>query len=313
MAGNTFGRQFRITTAGESHGPGNTVIIDGCPPGLPLSEADLQPDLDRRRPGQSKITTQRNEADNAKILAGVFQGKTTGTAIAVFIENADHRSRDYSDICDKYRPGHADYTYQEKYGIRDYRGGGRASARETVARVAAGAVARKLLGTMGIGVLGWVRQVGGLIAEIDDVLAVNRAMVEANQVRCPDPGTAEKMIELIHQMRKQRDSVGGVAEVVATGIPTGLGDPVFDKLKATLAHGLMSIPAVVGFEYGTGFRAAAMKGSQHNDLFVCQEGRTTTASNRHGGMLGGISSGLPLIVSRSRKTHQFHRPTPTNG
>ena len=301
MAGNTFGRLFRVTTAGESHGPGNLVIIDGCPPGLPLSESDLQPDLDRRRPGQSKITTQRKEADQAKILAGVFEGKTTGTALAVFIENADQRSRDYSDIQDKFRPGHADFTYQEKYGFRDYRGGGRASARETVARVAAGAVARKLLSNLGIEVLGWVKQVGDLVASVPDVLAVNRAMVEANQVRCPDPDRAAEMIDLIDRVRKQRDSVGGVAEIVATGVPAGFGDPVFDKLKATLAHAVMSIPAVVGFEFGAGFQAVTLKGSQHNDRFVIRQGRTTTGSNRHGGMLGGISSGLPITLRAAVK------------
>lgn len=296
MAGNSFGQLFRITTAGESHGPGNLVIIDGCPPGLALCEEDLQPDLDRRRPGQSSVTSQRNEADRARIFAGVFEGRTTGTALAILIENRDQRERDYADIKEKYRPGHADFTYDAKYGLRDYRGGGRASARETVVRVAAGAVARKLLRGCGIRVVGYVKRVGGVEARVPDPARVERAQVEANIVRCPDQAAAAEMIALIEAVRKDRDSLGGVAEIVATGLPAGLGEPVFDKLKADLAHGLMSIPAVTGFEYGSGFAAAGMRGSEHNDAFSVEAGRIATLSNHHGGMLGGITSGSALIV-----------------
>ena len=312
MAGNSFGQAFRVTTAGESHGPGNVVIIDGCPPGMPLTEADLQPDLDRRKPGQSRLTTQRNEEDRARILSGVFEGKTTGTAIAVIVENADQRTRDYADIKDKYRPGHADFTYDAKYGFRDYRGGGRASARETVVRVAAGAVARKLLKTMGIEVLGYVVQVGGIRAAISDPGQVTLAQVEANIVRCPDSAAAEKMIALVDEMRKAKDSVGGVAEIVATGLPAGLGEPVFDKLKASLAHAIMSIPAVTGFEYGSGFAAAAMRGSEHNDLFRPEGKCIVTRTNRHGGMLGGISSGNVLVLRAALKpTSSIAKSQPT--
>lgn len=296
MAGNSYGQLFRVTTAGESHGPGYVVIIDGVPPGIPLSEADLQPDLDRRRPGQSKITTQRKESDRPEILSGVFEGRTTGTPIAVLIRNEDQRSSDYSDIKDKYRPGHADYTFDAKFGFRDYRGGGRSSARETPARVAAGAVAKKLLATHGVRVVGYVKQVGHVVADIPDPAAVTLEQVEASIVRCPDAAVANKMIELIELVRSQQDSVGGVAEIVAVGVPPGWGEPVFDKLKADLAKVMLSLPAVMGFEYGAGFGVANSRGSQNNDLFTAVDGRITTTSNRHGGMLGGISSGLPLVV-----------------
>lgn len=301
MTGNSFGTAFRVTTAGESHGPANVVIIDGCPPGLSLSEADLQPDLDRRKPGQSKITTQRKEADRAVILSGVFEGKTTGTALAILIENADQRSRDYADIAETYRPGHADFTYDQKYGFRDYRGGGRSSARETVARVAAGAVARRFLKELGIEVVGYVTQVGEIKATIQPETRISQEWVERNIVRCPDPVAAEAMISLIDQVRKSQDSIGGIAEIVAYGVPAGVGEPVFDKLKAALAHGIMSIPAVTGFEYGNGFAVASMRGSQNNDLFQKGTQGITTQTNRHGGMLGGITSGLPIVLRAAVK------------
>ncbi len=297
MAGNTFGQAFRITTAGESHGPGNVVILDGVPPGLELSVDDLLPDLERRRPGQSKITTQRKEADQPRILSGVFEGRTTGTSIAILIENQDQRSRDYSAIMHKYRPGHADFTFDAKYGLRDYRGGGRSSARETNVRVAAGAVAKKLLAKAhGIEIVGWVSQVGEIQAEIDDPAAVRLEQVEANIVRCPDPAAAEKMIALIEQVRRERDSIGGAAQICATNVPAGWGEPVFDKLKADLGKAMFSLPAVTGVEYGAGFGVVTARGSANNDPFIVADGRITTRSNHHGGMLGGISSGLPIVL-----------------
>lgn len=296
MPGNTWGHSFRITTAGESHGPGNVVIIDGVPPGIELSVEDLLPDLERRRPGQSKIVTQRKEPDLPRILSGVFDGRTTGTSIAILIENQDQRSRDYSNIQNKYRPGHADYTFDAKYGFRDYRGGGRSSARETTVRVAAGAVAKKLLATVGVDVVGYVVQVGDIRASINDPGVITLDQVEANIVRCPDEQAATAMIELIERVRSERDSIGGVAEVVATGVPPGWGEPVFDKLKADLGKAMFSLPAVVGVEYGAGFSVATARGSENNDHFVYRGGRVTTDSNRHGGMLGGISSGTPIVM-----------------
>jgi len=255
MAGNSFGQAFRITTAGESHGPANVVIIDGCPPGIPLSVEDLAVDLGRRRPGQSHIVTQRQEADEPEILAGVFEGRTTGTSIAILVRNTDQRSRDYGDIKDKYRPGHADYTYDAKYGFRDYRGGGRSSARETVSRVAAGVVAKKII-ALGFGgkVIGYVKQVGEIVADVPQPELVTLEQVETlpdgspNLVRCPDPARAAEMVELIERMRKDQDSIGGAAEIVATNVPAGLGEPVFDKLKADLGKALLSLPAVLAFE-----------------------------------------------------------------
>ena len=235
MPGNSFGELFRVTTAGVSHGPGYQVIIDGCPPGLPLSEDDLLPDLRRRRPGQSKLVTQRKEDDAPEILSGVFEGRTDGTSIGILFRNTDQRSQDYGDIKDKYRPGHADYTFDAKFGVRDYRGGGRSSARETICRVAAGAIAKKLLAQHGIRVLGYVKQVGPIVADIPDPTAVTLDQVEATPVRCPDPAAAEKMIVLIDEVRKDQDSIGGVSELIAVGVPPGLGEPVFDKLKADLA------------------------------------------------------------------------------
>jgi chorismate synthase len=315
MPGNTFGELFRVTTAGVSHGPGYLVIVDGCPPGLPLSEEDLLPDLRRRRPGQSKLTTQRKEEDVPEIWSGVFEGVTDGTSIGILFRNADQRSGDYSDIKDKYRPGHADFTFDAKYGLRDYRGGGRSSARETVCRVAAGAIAKKLLAQQGIRVLGYVKQVGDVLADIPDPTVVTLEQVEATPVRCPDAQAAEAMIALIDEVRKDQDSIGGVCELVAVGVPPGLGEPVFDKLKADLAKALLSLPAVLGFEYGAGFAVARARGSQNNDPFVPKPGQTPavgTSANRHGGMLGGISSGEPIVCRVAIKpTSSLPRPQQT--
>jgi chorismate synthase len=295
MAGNTFGKLFRVTTAGVSHGPGYLTIIDGCPPGLPLSVDDLLPDLRRRRPGQSKIVTQRQEEDVPEIWSGVFEGVTDGTPLGILFRNTDQRSGDYSDIKDKYRPGHADFTFDARFGRRDYRGGGRSSARETMCRVAAGAVAKKLLATQGVRILGYVKQVGPIVAEVVDPTQVTLEQVEANPVRCPDPVRATEMIALIEQVRSERDSIGGVSELVAVGVPAGWGEPIFDKLKADLAKALLSLPAVMGFEYGAGFGVATARGSQNNDAFIATEGKIETETNRHGGMLGGISSGAPIV------------------
>jgi chorismate synthase len=295
MAGNSFGEFFRLTTAGVSHGPGYLAIIDGCPPGLPLSVDDLMPDLRRRRPGQSKIVSQRQEEDVPEIWSGVFEGKTDGTSIGILFRNTDPRSQDYTEIKDKYRPGHADYTFDAKYGFRDYRGGGRSSARETLCRVAAAAIAKKLLAREGVGVLGYVKQIGDVRADIADPSAVTLDRVESNPVRCPDPAIAERMIALIEQVRKEQDSIGGICELVATGVPPGLGEPVFDKLKADLAKALLSLPAVTAFEYGAGFSVANVRGSANNDAFIPKGDRIGTETNRHGGMLGGISSGEPIV------------------
>jgi len=315
MAGNTFGELFRVTTAGVSHGPGYLVIIDGCPPGLQLSIADLLPDLRRRRPGQSKIVTQRKEEDLPEIWSGVFEGVTDGTSLGILFRNADQRSQDYGDIKDKYRPGHADFTFDAKYGLRDYRGGGRSSARETICRVAAGAIARKVLAQHGVRVQGYVKQVGSVRADIPDPVAVTPQQVEANPVRCPDPAAAERMIALIEEMRKDQDSIGGVCELVATGVPPGLGEPVFDKLKADLGKALLSLPAVTAFEYGAGFAVATARGSENNDLFVPRPERPSrigTSTNRHGGMLGGISSGEPILCRVAIKpTSSLARPQAT--
>jgi chorismate synthase len=315
VAGNTFGTLFRVTTAGVSHGPGYVVIIDGCPPGLPLAVDDLLPDLGRRRPGQSTIVTQRQEEDRPEILSGVFEGRTDGTPIAILFRNQDQRSRDYSDIKDKYRPGHADFTFDAKFGLRDYRGGGRSSARETMCRVAAGAIAKKILGQRGVRILGYVKQVGEIHAPVPDPARITLEQVEANVVRCPDADAAERMIALIEQVRKEQDSIGGVCELVATGVPAGLGEPVFDKLKADLAKALLSLPAVMAFEYGAGFAVASSRGSVNNDPFIRKEDRQPpvgTPSNRHGGMLGGISSGEPIVVRVAIKpTSSLPRPQAT--
>ncbi len=319
MAGSSTGRAFVVTTAGESHGPANVVIIDGCPPGLPLAEEDLWADLARRRPGQSHIVSQRDEPDAPQILSGVFEGRTTGTPIAILVRNEDPRSKDYSALRDKYRPGHADYSYDAKYGFRDHRGGGRASARETVARVAAGAVAKKILAQAFSGrVLGYVVQIGDVVARIDDPAAVTLEQVEElaggapNLVRCPDHAAVPEMLSLIDEVRKDKDSIGGVAEVVACGVPAGLGEPVFDKLKADLGKALFSLPAVLGVEYGSGFASARMRGSENNDPFVSAGGAIATASNRHGGMLGGISTGMPIVLRAAVKpTSSLPREQPT--
>jgi chorismate synthase len=301
MPGSSFGQSFRITTAGESHGPANVVIIDGCPAGMPLSVDEIRAELARRRPGQSALVSQRSEADEPEIISGVFEGKTTGTSLAILVRNADAKSQDYAEIADKYRPGHADFGYDAKYGFRDPRGGGRASARETVVRVAAGAVAKKLIASaFGGRVLGYVVRVGDVVADVPDPTAVTLEDVERTPVRCPDAAAAARMTELIESVRKDQDSVGGVAEIVALNVPAGLGEPVFDKLKADLAKALFSIPAVVGVEYGTGFAAAAMRGSVHNDPFVPGP-PIHTETNHHGGMLGGISTGMPLLLRAALK------------
>ncbi len=317
MAGNTFGQSFRITTAGESHGPGNVVIIDGVPPGISLTVEDLQVDLDRRKPGQSKIVTQRKEADEPEILSGVFEGRTTGTSLAILIRNQDQRSKDYGNIKNLYRPGHADYSFDAKYGFRDYRGGGRSSARETTARVAAGVVAKKIIAeAFGGLVVGYVTQVGEIKAEIENPGEVTLEQVEklpngeANIVRCPDFEAADRMIQLIDECRKAGDSIGGAAEIVATNVPPGLGEPVFDKIKADFAKALFSLPAVLGVEYGIGFGCVTMKGSEHNDLFTSEkqngankdgDRKIVTKSNRHGGMLGGITTGMPIVLRAAVK------------
>ncbi len=315
MPGNTFGERFRVTTAGVSHGPGYVVVIDGCPPGLPLSVEDLLPDLQRRKPGQSKIVTQRKEEDVPEIWSGVFEGVTDGTPISVLIRNTDQRSGDYSEIKDKYRPGHADFTFDARFGLRDYRGGGRSSARETVCRVVAGAIAKKLLAQQGVRILGYVKQIGPLVAEIEDPKSVTFEQVEATPVRCPDLAMAAQMIALIDEVRRDQDSIGGICELVAVGVPAGLGEPVFDKLKADLAKALLSLPAVTGFEYGAGFGVATLRGSQNNDYFVRKEDRPTkigTATNRHGGMLGGITSGEPIVCRVALKpTSSLPRSQPT--
>jgi chorismate synthase len=290
--GSVYGNLFRISTFGESHGGGVGVVLEGCPPRLPITVAEIQTDLDRRRPGQSVLTTPRQEADRAEILSGVFEGRTLGTPIAIMVRNKDARPSAYEEMRDLYRPSHADFTTEAKYGIRNWQGGGRASARETIGRVAAGAIARKLLKEVaGIEVLAWVRRVQNIDSKVDPE-SVSLAAIDANDVRCPDPEAAQQMFELIDSVRRQGDSVGGVVECVARSVPPGLGDPVFDKLEAELAKAMMSLPAAKGFEIGSGFEGTAMVGSEHNDPFVMDsEGRTRTSSNRSGGIQGGISNG----------------------
>lgn len=287
---NTFGTLFRITTFGESHGKSIGVIIDGCPAGLPLDEGTIQQEMDRRKPGQSKITTQRKESDTFFIQSGVFEGKTTGTPLMILIPNEDQRSKDYSHIADKFRPSHADYTYHVKYGVRDYRGGGRSSARETAARVAAGAVAKQLLQHKGIEIKAYVSQVGSLSLDKPyQTLDLNRT--EENIVRCPDPEMAEQMIELIDQTRKNRDTIGGIVSCVISGVPAGLGEPVFNKLHATLGSAMLGINAVKGFEYGSGFEGVKLHGSAHNDEIYKEGEKVRTRTNHSGGIQGGISNG----------------------
>jgi chorismate synthase len=290
--GNTFGQLFRVTTFGESHGGGIGVIIDGCPPRIEISEAEIQRELDRRRPGQSKLTTRRKEADRCEILSGVFEGKTLGTPIAVLVRNKDVRPEDYSEIARKFRPSHADYTYEAKYGIRNWQGGGRASARETIGRVAAGAIAKKILAALytDFEIVAYVTQIHELAAQIDRS-TVKIKDVEKTIVRCPDNSIARKMISLIETVRDEGDSVGGVIECVARGVPPGLGEPVFDKLEADLAKAMLSIPAAKAFEIGSGFGATQMRGSQHNDAFETRAGKIRTTTNNSGGVQGGISNG----------------------
>jgi chorismate synthase len=291
--GNNFGRQFRITTFGESHGKAIGVTIDGCPAGLELDELFIQEELDRRKPGQSKITTQRKEGDKAEILSGVFAGKTTGTPIAMVIYNQDQKSKDYNHIADKFRPSHADYTYHEKYGNRDYRGGGRSSARETAARVAAGAIAKLMLREIGVDIQAYVSQAGSVRLE-KHYSGLDLSKTESNIVRCPDEKTANVMIGLIDETRKNQDTIGGVVSCIITGTPVGLGEPVFDKLHAELGKAMLSINAVKGFEYGSGFAGVEMIGSEHNDIFEKIDGKIVTHTNYSGGIQGGISNGQDI-------------------
>ena len=302
MAGNAFGELFRISTFGESHGKAIGVIIDGCPRNLPIDEAFIQGELDKRRPGQSRITTQRKESDTVQILSGVFEGKSTGTPLAMLIPNEDQRSKDYSHIQDTFRPSHADYTYQEKYGIRDYRGGGRSSARETAARVAAGAVAKAFLKTQGIELFAHVSAVGDIQAPNLPNLPIEslHKLREENIVRCADPATAKEMEACIASVKKAGDTIGGQIFTVIQGVPVGLGEPVFDKLHADLGKAMLSINAVHGFEYGSGFSGSRMRGSEHNDIFIKSldgSGTLKTQTNFSGGIQGGISNGMDIEFS----------------
>ncbi len=296
MAGDSLGKLFKITNWGESHGPAVGAVVEGCPAGLPLSEADIQPALDRRRPGQSKIVTQRQEADQVKILSGVVDGVTTGTAISLMIQNQDQKSKDYSNLKDLFRPSHGDFTYHSKYGVRDVAGGGRTSARVTASSVAAGAIASKILQReFGMEIIAWVETVGELKAAIDPT-EVSRDAVEANIVRCPDQDMAQEMIDHIAAIRKQGDSIGGIIGCCIQPVPTGLGEPVFDKLEADLAKAMMSINASKGFEIGSGFAGTQMRGSEHNDPFIMTEDGVKTSSNYSGGVQAGISNGMPINI-----------------
>jgi len=297
----TYGKLFRVTTWGESHGDAVGVVIDGCPPRIPLSLADIQPALTRRRPGQSSISTQRKEADEVQILSGVFDGMTLGTPISLVVWNRDQRSKDYGHMETTYRPSHADYTYQAKYGIRNWKGGGRSSARETIGRVAAGAVAEKILSSFyGVEIVAWVNQVQDLVAEVNGA-DVTREAVEANIVRCPEQSTADLMIEKIKEARKAGDSLGGVVEAVVRGLPAGWGEPVFDKIDADLAKAMLSLPACKGFDVGSGFAGIAMMGSEHNDIFYMDGDRVRTRTNRSGGVQGGITNGENLTMRAAFK------------
>ncbi|HKI70772.1 MAG TPA: chorismate synthase [Verrucomicrobiae bacterium] len=291
---NTFGRLFRVTTWGESHGGGVGVVVDGCPPRLDLTEADIQPDLDRRRPAQSKIVSSRKESDRVQILSGTFEGKTLGTPISLWVRNEDARPEAYSEMATKFRPSHADYTYQAKFGIRNWQGGGRTSARETIGRVAAGAIAKKILRERdGVEVLAYVQQVQRIVASVDSE-TVKLKEVEANIVRCPDPVAADKMIRLIERARKAGDTVGGIVVGVARGAPAGWGEPVFDRLEADLAKAMLSLPASKGFDIGSGFDGILLSGTQHNDPFRSKGGKVYTPTNRSGGIQGGISNGQTI-------------------
>ncbi|UZD21992.1 chorismate synthase [Algoriphagus halophytocola] len=294
--GNSFGKLFKITTFGESHGQALGVIIEGCPAGLELDESKIIAEMQRRKPGQSKITTQRKEEDEIQIKSGVFEGKTTGTPIGIVINNSDQKSKDYSHISDKFRPSHADYTYFTKYGIRDYRGGGRSSARETAARVAAGAIAKQLLETKGISIQAFVSQVGDLKLE-KHYGELDLAKAEENIIRCPDPETAAQMIDLIDGVRKDRDTIGGVVSCVIKNTPAGIGEPVFDRLHAELGKAMLGINAVKGFEYGSGFEGVKMRGSEHNDAFVQEGDAVKTKTNYSGGIQGGISNGEDIYFN----------------
>ncbi len=299
MAGNSFGKLFRLTTFGESHGEAIGGVIDGCPAGLRIDLEKIQEEMNRRKPGQSAIVTQRKEPDTVKFLSGIFEGKTTGTPIGFVIENANQKSKDYSHIKDVYRPSHADYTYEAKYGRRDYRGGGRASARETVCRVAAGAIAKKILEEDGMRIFAYVHTVydQNIPHEIRESIWFDFSGREANKVRCPHRSTANQMIRCIEEMRDRGDTVGGIIECVVKPVPAGLGEPVYDKLHASLSKGILSINACKGFEIGSGFGAVGMKGSEHNDLFEQdEEGQLTTKTNYSGGIQGGISNGQPIVM-----------------
>ncbi len=295
--GNTFGHLFRVTTFGESHGGGVGVTIDGCPPQLEITAEEIQKELDRRRPGQSKITTPRKEADTCEILSGIFEGKTLGTPITILVRNKDTRSQDYDEMAQSYRPSHADATYDAKYGIRNWQGGGRSSARETIGRVAAGAIAKKILATVAnVEIVAYVKRIKDLEAVIDPN-TVTLEQVESNIVRCPETESAERMIELIEQVGRQGDSIGGVIECVARNVPKGLGSPVFDRIEADIAKGVMSLPATKGFEIGSGFAGTLLNGSEHNDEFYTDEnGELRTVTNRSGGVQGGISNGENIIL-----------------
>jgi chorismate synthase len=314
--GDSFGRLFRITTFGESHGPALGVVIDGCPPGLDIDLEKVQHELDRRRPGQSKLTSPRRELDQIEVLSGLFEGRTLGTALTLLIWNKDVDSSKYENLKDLYRPSHADYSYDARYGHRDWRGGGRASARETAARVAAGAVARQVLLSFypQMAVVGWVDQVAEIVASVEaDTL--ERSSVDAHLTRCPDTSAADKMQDCIETARKDRDTVGGVVSCVARGIPAGWGDPVFDKMEADLAKAMLSIPAAKGFEIGSGFSGVLMKGSEHNDAFVMRDGKVRTESNFSGGIQGGITIGENIVIRVAFKpvaTHFKEQKTVTN-
>ena len=300
MAGNSFGKLFRITTFGESHGNGLGVVIDGCPAGLKVDMEQVQHQMDRRRPGQSAIVTQRKEKDLVKVLSGIYEGITTGMPICLILFNEDARSKDYSHIKDTFRPSHADFTYHEKYGHRDYRGGGRSSARETAARVAAGAIAAQLLNQNGIYINAWVSQVGA-IALNKSYDQLDLEAIDQNDVRCPDQGTADQMIAHIKAIKKEGDTIGGVVSAVIKGCPVGLGEPVFDKLHADLAKAMLSINACKGFEYGSGFEGVAMRGSQHNDVFIKDGDQIKTKTNFSGGIQGGISNGMDIYFKTAFK------------